>query len=190
MIKIHELFICDANKLGAEFLNLARRSPPRTAKPGDVTEELDLIQDQEFKRLGCTIDMELALKIYNVYRFVLPILEYLYLNFIFIRLDCFDEETRIKRCGEDFKKKLDALNEAVIVKISEHLTFAVDNVIKGIRYFRVQSDGPRIKEVSVKNPLTPRLMVNYNAKCCVLYVFIIDTLLIMEIRSHLANTRK
>lgn len=76
--------------------------------------------------------------------------------FYFVRLDCFDEESRIKRCGEDFKQKLDSLNEAVIVKINEHLSTAVENVIAGIRYFRVQADGPRIKEVSVKNPLTSR----------------------------------
>lgn len=68
VIKIHELFICDVNKLVGEFLNLARRSTPRTAKPGDVLEEIQLIQDPEFKRLGSTIDIELALKNYNVYR--------------------------------------------------------------------------------------------------------------------------
>lgn len=167
MIKIHELFICDANKLGAEFLDLARRNPPRTAKPGDVNEELKLIQDQEFKRLGCSVDMELALKIYNVYRFVWCVLKKFWLNRIFLRLDSFDEETRIKRCGEDFKKNLDALNAVAIAKVNEHLSAAVENVIAGVRYFRVQSDGPRIKEVSVKNPLTPRLflMINKNVLC-------------------------
>lgn len=72
------------------------------------------------------------------------------------RLDCFDEETRIKRCGEDFKNRLDALNAAVVKDIDEHLKAALDNLIAGIRYFRVQADGPRIKEVSTKNPLTAR----------------------------------
>lgn len=77
------------------------------------------------------------------------------LNYYF-RPDCFDEETRIKRCGEDFKKKLDALNDVVIAQINEHLKAAIENVISGIRYFRVQPDGPRIKEISHKNPLTSR----------------------------------
>lgn len=72
------------------------------------------------------------------------------------RSDCFDEETRIKRCSEDFKKKLDALNQAVADKIKEHLAAAVENVIAGIRYFRVQADGPRIQEVTIKHPLTTR----------------------------------
>lgn len=68
LAKIHELFICDANKLGAEFFNLARHSPPRNTKSNDITEEIKIIQDKEFKRLGSTVDMELTLKIYNVYR--------------------------------------------------------------------------------------------------------------------------
>lgn len=83
-------------------------------------------------------------------------LQLVVINVIGLRLDCFDEETRLKRCGEDFKNKLDALNQTVVAKINEHLTAAVENIIAGIRYFRVQADGPRIKEVSVKNPLTPR----------------------------------
>lgn len=154
--KIHELFICDANKLGADFFELARRSPPRNAKPNEIKEEIELIQDKEFKRLGSTVDMELTLRVYNVYRYGGFFLYTVVTNVVCFRLDCFDEETRIKRCGEDFKKKLDALNEAVVAKINEHLKAAVENVVAGIRYFRVQADGPRIKEVSVKDPLTAR----------------------------------
>lgn len=77
------------------------------------------------------------------------------------RPDCFDEETRIKRCAEDFKNKLDSLNAVVTEKINVHLKAAVDNVIAGIRYFRVQADGPRIEEVSIKNPLTTRYFTDH-----------------------------
>lgn len=80
----------------------------------------------------------------------------MFLLIVFHRLDCFDEETRIKRCGEDFKNKLESLNQAVLDEVNAHLNAAVENVIAGIRYFRVQPDGPRIKEVSVKDPLTTR----------------------------------
>lgn len=87
---------------------------------------------------------------------------------------------------------MDALNEVAIAKVNEHLSAAVENVTAGIRYFRVQSDGPRIKEVSVKNPLTPRLIVNDKEKFVLFYlhIFIIDILLIMEIRRHSANTKR
>lgn len=72
------------------------------------------------------------------------------------RADCFDEDTRIKRCAEEFKNKLLELNSAVTDEIQNHLNAAVENTISGIRYFRVQSDGPRLKEISERNPLVPR----------------------------------
>lgn len=76
--------------------------------------------------------------------------------FILYRADCFDEETRLKRSAEDLKHKLQELNEVIINVVQNHLNAAVENTIASIRYFRVQSDGPRIKEVSEKNPLVPR----------------------------------
>lgn len=72
------------------------------------------------------------------------------------RTDCFDEETRLKRCSEDLKNKLQQLNDSVINEIQNHLNAAIENSIAGIRYFRVQQDGPRLKEISERNPLVPR----------------------------------
>lgn len=77
-------------------------------------------------------------------------------NRILRRADCFDEEARLKRCAEDLKNKLQELNEAITNDVQNHLNAAVENSIAGIRYFRVQSDGPRIKEINKKNPLVPR----------------------------------
>lgn len=77
-------------------------------------------------------------------------------SFILHRADCFDEETRLKRCAEDLKNKLQELNEAISNNVQNHLNAAIENTIAGIRYFRVQDDGPRIKEISEKNPLVPR----------------------------------
>lgn len=82
---------------------------------------------------------------------------YLIFFFIFFRTDCFDEETRLKRCAEDLRKKLQELNNIIINEIQNHLNAAVENTIAGIRYFRVQVDGPKLKEISERNPLVPRL---------------------------------
>jgi len=62
----------------------------------------------------------------------------------------------LKRCAEDLKNKLQELNEVIVNNLQNHLNAAVENSIAGIRYFRVQSDGPRIKEISEKKPLLPR----------------------------------
>lgn len=62
----------------------------------------------------------------------------------------------MKRCAEDLKHKLQELNEVIINDVRNHLNAAVENTIASIRYFRVQPDGPRLKEISEKNPLVPR----------------------------------
>ena len=77
-------------------------------------------------------------------------------SFTLRRVDCFDEETRLKRCAEDLKNKLQELNEVIINNVQNHLNAAIENSIAGMRYFRVQSDGPKIKEINEKNPLVPR----------------------------------
>ena len=77
------------------------------------------------------------------------------------RSDCFDEETRIKRCTEEFKHKLDTLNQIAIDELNSHLVATVENCIAGIRYYRVQHDGPRIKEISLKHPLVFRYFTDY-----------------------------
>ncbi|GJQ87827.1 hypothetical protein Trydic_g18672 [Trypoxylus dichotomus] len=146
-LKLHEMYTCDVNKCVADFLSLARnRSPKTQSKPGKVKDEkeLILIQDLKFRRLSSKVDMDLALALYNTFRH-----------------DCFDEETRLKKCGEDFKNKLEELNQIATNKLQSHLDAAIDNSMAGIRYFRVQQDGPRIKEVSLKNPIVFRYFTDY-----------------------------
>lgn len=78
---------------------------------------------------------------------------FVYFNF---RGDCFDEDTRLRKCTEEFKRRLEELNGEIYHQVQGHLVAAVDNCIAGIRYFRVQDDGPRIPIVSDKEPLVPR----------------------------------
>lgn len=145
LVKIHELYILDINETIAEFLNLARNQMPQdTIEP--ISEDIKIIKDPKFRRLKATINMQLALKKYNIYR-----------------TDCFDEETRLKRCAEDLRKKLQELNNMITNEIQNHLNAAVENTIAGIRYFRVQGDGPKLKEISERNPLVPRYFTDYGA---------------------------
>ncbi|XP_066992681.2 glycogen debranching enzyme [Anabrus simplex] len=144
-VKIPEMFMLDVNQLVSEFQNLARnRVPPIPTNNPIETKQLRLIPDPQYRRLKATVDMELALRLYNIYR-----------------SDCFDEETRLRRCTEEFKQCIEALNNTVFSEVQDHLQAAVNNCIAGMRYFRVQPDGPRIKEVSLKNPLVPRYFTDY-----------------------------
>lgn len=57
---------------------------------------------------------------------------------------------------------MEALNNKVFDEVQGHLTAAVDNSIAGIRYFRVQSDGPKLTKVCDSNPLVPRYNNEFN----------------------------
>ncbi|KAB0795230.1 hypothetical protein PPYR_12069 [Photinus pyralis] len=142
-IKLQEMFICNVGKLVSEFLDLARKHPS-TAQMRNQEREIKLIRDPLYRRLSATVDLELAVELYNVYR-----------------SDAFDEDTRLKRCGEEFKLKLDELNRNVVDQLNGHLHAAVENCIAGIRYFRVQADGPRFVEISIDKPLTFRYFTDY-----------------------------
>lgn len=107
------------------------------------------------------------------------------------RAECYDEESRVQRCCEELRRRLQQLNEAAADLLRDHLRAALDNVLAGMRlasllyltllyhttrhyttscnaycrilicffkfrYFRLQSDGPKVEEVSAKNPLVPR----------------------------------
>jgi len=53
-----------------EFQDKVRASPPPLAYKSECSEELTLIPDPEFRRLSATIDMNKALKLYNIYRYI------------------------------------------------------------------------------------------------------------------------
>lgn len=75
--------------------------------------------------------------------------------------DCFDDETRIQKCASELKARLDCLNLDLKNMVLNHLTAAVDNVLGGVRYFRVQHDGPRLREITEQAPLFTRYHTNY-----------------------------
>ncbi|KAG5898798.1 hypothetical protein JTB14_011008 [Gonioctena quinquepunctata] len=143
-LKIEELYMCDVNKYVLEFLALTRTIPPVNQLKREEPEQLKLEHDLEYRRLSATVDMDLVMKLYNVYW-----------------NDTFDEESRQKRCAEEFKKKLEMLNEAVVKEINEYLDTAVDNVIAGLRYYRVQPDGPRFKDINISTPLVYRYFTDF-----------------------------
>lgn len=143
-INIPEMYLCNVDKLVQEFTAASRNRVPPIAGLASETEQLKMIRDPQYRRSRATVDMELALRLYNVYR-----------------VDCFDEDTRLRRCSEEFKKRLDELNKNAHDEVHGHLVSAVDNCVAGMRYFRVQDDGPRLKEISEKYPLVPRYFTDH-----------------------------
>lgn len=64
------MYMCDTNKLAQDFLNMARNRVPPVAGLPDEADELKLIRDPQYRRLKATVDFELALRLYNVYRYI------------------------------------------------------------------------------------------------------------------------
>lgn len=189
-LRLHELFQCDASDLVRRFGLLARnkyalrsrsapapgrrevtrgcyRVPPPPGAGGAGGAALRLQPDPLRRRLRASVDLELALQLFNVRRDDAP-----------------DEEARVRLCGEELRRALDALNASAAAEVHEHLRCALDNCLEGMRYaprafdvtaasrhrppltvthrpflrryFRLQADGPKIAEVSTRHPLVPR----------------------------------
>lgn len=69
LAKIHELYILDINEVIAEFLNLARNQIPADDTSDVKNESISIIRDPQYRRLKSSVDMNLALKLYNTYRY-------------------------------------------------------------------------------------------------------------------------
>ena len=80
--------------------------------------------------------MNNALQLYNVFR---P--------------DCFDEDTRIRKCSESFRKVLEDYNNKVKSELDGIMVYAIDNALAGVRYERVQDDGPHFQVIDISHPV-------------------------------------
>ncbi|KAL4701915.1 hypothetical protein ACJJTC_018685, partial [Scirpophaga incertulas] len=118
-LRLHEMFTCDVDRVVQEFYCLARNKVPAVKAAAAEGDELKLQPDPQYRRLHAAVDMERALQLYNVYR---P--------------ECYDEDSRLKRCCEELRQRLLQLNAAAEDAVRAHLQAA--------------SDGPRIQEVSEK----------------------------------------
>lgn len=136
-VNIHEFYQCNVMKYMEDFMNQSRnREPPTNVAKAERFPEIKLIADPQYKRLGATIDLELAMDIFNGFHG-----------------DCFDEESRLRKCAETLRGHLEWLNEAVRCEIQDYLNYAIDNVMAGVRYERVQEGGPMVREISIKYPV-------------------------------------
>ena len=63
---IIQMFTVNISELVEQFRTKCQAGVSE-AKP-DPNESLVVIQDKEYKKLSSTVDMELALKLYNIYR--------------------------------------------------------------------------------------------------------------------------
>ncbi|KAG5674403.1 hypothetical protein PVAND_004377 [Polypedilum vanderplanki] len=146
-INIHEFYQIDVEKYFTMFVDGMRTRAPPTALTEAVSTELTFETPINYTRKEVHINIEHALKIYNVFR---P--------------DCFDEDTRVRRCGETFRKVLEDYNNKIRAEIDGMMNYAIDNCIAGARYERVQNDGPKYRTIDVSHPLFVPYFTHTNAE--------------------------
>jgi glycogen debranching enzyme len=122
------------------------RAPPTPQTEASAI-ELNFEKPVNYKRKEVHINMEQALKLYNVFR---P--------------DCFDEDTRIRRCSEAFRKTLEDYNNKIRAEVDGMMNYAIDNALAGTRYERVQNDGPKFRTIDIPHPLFVPYFTHTNAE--------------------------
>lgn len=136
---LYQFYQCDTEKYVLQFSEKIHTGKPPTAKTQVMEKDVVLIQDPEYRRLGTSIDFDLAWSKYNTFR-----------------TDCFDEDTRRRKCVDSFRARLEELNDAVWREIRDFLNYAVDNALAGVRYERVQHDGPNLRVNDNSHPIFSR----------------------------------
>jgi len=67
-VKIPELYMLDIDSLVTKFYSMARKQLPPVAGTTEEMGQLKIIPDKQYRHLKATVDMELALRLYNTHR--------------------------------------------------------------------------------------------------------------------------
>ncbi|KAK8374371.1 hypothetical protein O3P69_011987 [Scylla paramamosain] len=145
-VKLHEFYTVDIEKMVEEFRRRISCTVPSIKTSAEEVSKNKLVikQDPQYGRKTCTVDMDIAVRLYN-----LP------------KPEASDEADRVVRCCSEFRRHLEHLNEQRASEIQAHLIKAVSCCLGTIRYQRLQPDGPKIAAVSKDNPLVPPYFTHY-----------------------------
>lgn len=133
-LRLHEFYQVDVQKHFAAFTDAMRTSDP--FKSDESVSELKFVTNKDYRRFNVTVDLDESLRIYNIFR-----------------TDCFDNDSRMKKCSELFHNALSEYNNRIKAEIDGILSYAAENAIAGARYERVQHDGPKFRTIEWKYPL-------------------------------------
>ncbi|XP_037601329.1 glycogen debranching enzyme isoform X4 [Cebus imitator] len=133
-LKLWEFFQVDVNKAVEQFRRLLTQGNRRVTK-SDPNQHLKIIQDPEYRRFGCTVDMNIALA-------------------TFIPHD--NGPAAIEECCNWFRKRIEELNSERHQLINYHQEQAVNCLLGNVFYERLAGHGPKLGPVTRKHPLVTR----------------------------------
>ncbi|CAL8094243.1 unnamed protein product [Orchesella dallaii] len=136
--KLEEMYMVNVDETVKEFKQKLQSLTPRTNGQEEDESKLVIVQDKLHRRLKSTVDLDAASSVY------------------FYKWHDEDINVAIDRALGRLRNKLDQLNDGAKHVFSSHLSSAIDNILAGARYERLQNDGPLLTEVSDENPLIHR----------------------------------
>ncbi|KAF1764730.1 hypothetical protein GCK72_004680 [Caenorhabditis remanei] len=134
--ELHEFFQVDLKAMVNLFEMFIKQAGGPTQDPLDG-QDVEIVQDSEFRRFGSSVDFERSARIFNRERG-----------------DAGSEEERVQKCVQSFsaalhQKNLDAARDAW-----EIILAGLRAVMGGITYERIAENGPKKGRVNEENPLT------------------------------------
>ncbi|KAJ8409510.1 hypothetical protein AAFF_G00229110 [Aldrovandia affinis] len=135
-IKLWEFFQVSVDKVVEEFQELLQSGDAVTVEPDGLVEaELKVIQDPEYRRFGCTVDMSAALQAF---------------------VPDGDGPAAIEQCCDRLRKKLEEMNEERCRETHYHQEQAANCTLGSVAYERLAGHGPKLGPITRKNPLVTR----------------------------------
>lgn len=132
-IKLWEFFQVDVNKAVQQFKTLLTQG--KMSSKSDPNQHLQILQDPDYRRLGCTVDMNVALATFIPHS---------------------NGPAAIEECCNWFRKRIEELNAEQYRQTSHHQEQAVNCLVGTVVYERIACDGPKLGLISRKHPLVTR----------------------------------
>uniref|UniRef100_A0A8B9TKE1 Glycogen debranching enzyme n=1 Tax=Anas platyrhynchos TaxID=8839 RepID=A0A8B9TKE1_ANAPL len=133
-IKLWEFFQVDVNKAVEQFRTLLTQGKESVTK-SDPNQHLQIVQDPEYRRFGCTVDMNIALATFIPHS---------------------NGPGAIEECCNWFRKRIEELNAEQHRQIHHHQEQAVNCLAGTVVYERLAGHGPKLGPISRKYPLVTR----------------------------------
>lgn len=134
-IQLWQFFQVDVDKAVQRFRGLLAQGKRETVTPPDAQRHLEILQDPEYRRLGCDVDMDLALATFIPHNY---------------------GPAGIDECCGWFRKRIEELNEEKRQLINSHHEQAVNCILGNVLYERLADHGPKLGPITRKNPLVTR----------------------------------
>ncbi|XP_041417474.1 glycogen debranching enzyme isoform X2 [Xenopus laevis] len=133
-IKLWEFYQVDVDKAVKQFRILLTSGAQKKGNKSDP-KHLIIIQDPEYKRFGCTVDMDTALNTFIPHS---------------------NGPSAIDECCTWFRKRLEELNAEKHRQMNFHHEQAVNCILGTMTYERMASHGPKLGPVTKKDPIVTR----------------------------------